>query len=67
MVRWLSSLVFSLTTKWCLILRQYISCFIRLQVDEETQVARQTQGEQEQNEMHVRAANIVSLSMDWLE
>ncbi|XP_033642878.1 mediator of RNA polymerase II transcription subunit 22-like [Asterias rubens] len=28
-------------------------------VDEETQVARQTQGEQEQNEMHVRAANIV--------
>ncbi|XP_038063472.1 mediator of RNA polymerase II transcription subunit 22-like [Patiria miniata] len=28
-------------------------------VEEETQVARQTQGEQEQNEMHVRAANIV--------
>ncbi|XP_022085115.1 mediator of RNA polymerase II transcription subunit 22-like isoform X2 [Acanthaster planci] len=28
-------------------------------VEEETQVARQTQGEQDQNEMHVRAANIV--------
>lgn len=34
--------------------------FLVLQIEDETQVSRATQGEQDNYEMHVRAANIVS-------
>lgn len=36
-----------------------------LQIEDETQVSRATQGEQDHYEMHVRAANIVSPGMEW--
>lgn len=37
-----------------------LSFFICPQIEDETQVSRATQGEQDNYEMHVRAANIVS-------
>lgn len=39
-------------------------CFF-LQIEDETQVSRATQGEQDNYEMHVRAANIVSSTVLW--
>lgn len=37
-----------------------LNFFICPQIEDETQVSRATQGEQDNYEMHVRAANIVS-------
>lgn len=40
---------------------EHCSHFFSLQIEDETQVSRATQAEQDHYEMHVRAANIVSL------
>lgn len=39
---------------------QFFAFSFVLQIEDETQVSRATQGEQDNYEMHVRAANIVS-------